>query len=388
MIKRELAGKIKSLFKQMPLVAVTGPRQSGKTTLLKEIYSQAAYVSLEDPDKRLFAQEDPRRFLAVYQAPAIIDEIQRVPELFSYLQTLTDQQKKPGQYLLSGSQNFLLLETVAQSLAGRVGIVTLLPLSLKELSGLLKRETAVDELLFKGFYPRLWDKKLDPEDWYSGYIQTYLEKDVRQIKNITNLALFQKFLKLAAGRTGQVLNLSALANETGVNHNTIQSWLSVLEASYIVFRLQPYYRNINKRLVKTPKLYFYDTGLAASLLQIESRRQLISHPLRGALFETMIVSELIKKRFNAGKLANAFYLQDKSGREVDYVAKKEGKLIGVEIKAGETISGDYFTNLEYWQKQSLIESKNSLVVYGGRESQVRKQGKIVGWRELSGLAML
>lgn len=352
------------------------------------ICPKAAYVSLEDPDKRLFAKEDPRRFLAVYRPPAIIDEIQRVPELFSYLQTLTDQQNKPGQYLLSGSQNFLLLETVAQSLAGRVGIVTLLPFSLKELGNLLKRQTAVDELLFKGFYPRLWDQKLDPEDWYPSYIQTYLEKDVRQIKNITDLALFQKFLRLVAGRTGQVLNLSALANEVGVNHNTIQSWLSVLEASYIVFRLQPYYRNINKRLVKTPKLYFYDTGLAASLLQIDSPRQLASHPLRGVLFETLIVGELIKKRSNQGKPANAFYLQDKSGREVDYVAKSEGRLTGIEIKAGETITGSYFTNLEYWQKQGLLESKNSLVIYGGQDSQERKQGKIIGWRELAGLARL
>jgi len=385
MIKRDVERTIKKLFRQMPLVAVVGPRQSGKSTLLKSLYPKIKYVSLEDPDRRLFAREDPRRFLSAYGPPAIIDEVQQAPELFSYLQTLIDDTGRAGQYLLSGSQNFLLLSQVSQSLAGRVGLVTLLPFSFNEAG--VSRLTA-DELMFKGFYPRIWDKHLDSAQWYSGYVQTYLEKDVRQIKNITNLILFQKFLKLAAGRTGQSLNLSSLGNEVGVNHNTIQSWLSILEASFITFRLPPYYRNINKRLVKTPKLYFYDTGLAASLMEIDSARQLASHPLRGALFETMIVNELIKKNFNRGQLPRAYYLQDKSGHEVDLIFKQQNDLLGIEIKAGETTAGDYFDNLIYWQGKKLIDKNRSLVIYGGRENQPRESGRVMSWRNLNQLARL
>ncbi len=382
MIKRQLGVKVKSLFKKLPLVALIGPRQSGKTFLLKNTFPKIKYVSLEDLDQRTFAQEDPRRFISTHQPPVILDEVQRVPELFSYLQTQTDKLDKSGQYLLSGSQNFLLLENISQSLAGRIGLLTLLPLSLRELTSWQNRQVDLDSIIFKGFYPRPWVKKISPADWYPGYIQTYLEGDVRQIKNITDLTLFHRFLKLCAGRTGQILNLSTLAADCGVTHNTVQAWLSVLEASYIVFKLQPYYRNLNKRLVKSPKLYFYDTGLACSLLGIESAGQLVNYPLRGALFETMAVSELIKNKFNQGRLPQPFWLSDKSGHEVDYITEKEGELSGIEIKAGETFSKDYFINLKYWQKRKIIKPKDSLVIYGGEEDQVRKSGQLRSWRKL------
>ncbi|MBU1323091.1 ATP-binding protein [Patescibacteria group bacterium] len=382
MIKRELETKLKSLFKKLPLVALIGPRQSGKTFLLKNTFPKIKYVSLEDLDQRTFAREDPRRFLSTYQPPVILDEVQRVPELFSYLQTQTDNLDKPGQYFLSGSQNFLLMENISQSLAGRIGLLTLLPLSLGELGAGKEIKTNLDQILLKGFYPRPWVKKISPNDWFPGYIQTYLEGDVRQIKNITDLTLFQRFLKLCAGRTGQVLNLSTLAADCGITHNTVQAWLSVLEASYIIFKLQPYFKNLNKRLVKSPKLYFYDTGLACSLLGIETAGQLVNYPLRGALFETMAVSELIKNKFNQGRLPQAFWLSDKSGHEVDYVTEEGGRITGIEIKAGETFSQDYFINLKYWQERKIIKPKDSLVIYGGEEDQIRKSGQLKSWRRL------
>lgn len=380
MIKRKLQSKIKTLFKEMPIVAVVGPRQSGKTTLLKGIFTGINYVSLEDPDKRIFAQEDPRRFLNTYMSPAILDEIQRAPELLSYLQTKVDEKDRAGQYLISGSQNFLLMEKVSQSLAGRVGIVTLLPLSLEELKPLIKETVQLESVLFRGFYPKLWSQKISVIDWHNNYIQTYLERDVRQIKNITDLSLFQKFLKLCAGRSGQMLNLSSLANEGGISHNTAEAWLSTLEASYIVYRLQPLYKNLNKRLVKMPKLYFCDVGLLCSLLGIETERQLVNHPLRGAIFETMVMAELVKQRLNQGLRVGAYYLRDKSGHEIDYVREQAGKIKAVEIKAGETITNGFFDNLSYWQTLKIINKKNSYVVYGGKEAIVKNQGTAIGWK--------
>src|SRR3989344_5658808 len=312
MIKRALEVKIRSLFKELPLVVVTGPRQSGKTTLIKKIFPKLKYVSLEDPNSRVFALKDPRRFLETYEPPAIIDEAQRVPEIFSYLQTVTDNNNRSGQYLISGSQNLLLMEKISQSLAGRVGLLTLLPLSLTEIEKEISK-SRLNSVLLRGFYPRVLAKKIHPNDWYPNYIQTYLERDVRQLKNISDLNLFHRFLSLCAGRTGQILNLSSLAADCGVTHNTIQSWLSVLEAGYIIFKLPPYYRNLNKRLVKSPKLYFYDTGLVCSLLGIETVEQLVNYPLRGAIFETMVISELVKAETNQGRRPGANFLSDKSG---------------------------------------------------------------------------
>lgn len=381
MITRELGKKIKNYLKSFPIVTVVGPRQSGKTTLIKNLFPDRAYVSLEDLDNREFAQQDPRGFLATYKAPVIFDEAQKTPKLFSYLQTQSDKINLPGQYLLSGSQNFLLMEKISQSLAGRVGILTLPPLSIKELKDAKIPINNIESTLFTGFYPRIFDKKLNPIDWYPDYIQTYLERDVRQIKNISNLSLFQKFLKFCAGRTGQLLNLSSLANDCGVSHNTIRSWISILEASYIIFFLPPYYKNFNKRLIKSPKLYFYDTGLVCSLLGIENKNQLITHPLKGALFETMIVSELVKYRLNQGQKTNAYFFRDKSGHEVDFLIELAGRTLLCEIKSGQTISEDFFTNINYWQLITKEKISNSFIIYGGKEEQKRSNVTIFSWQE-------
>jgi len=380
MIERVLSAKITTLSKKLPILVLTGPRQSGKTTLLKSLFPGFTYVSLEDPDVRLFAQNDPRGFLATYPPPLFLDEAQHVPHLFSYIQTLSDTMGKPNQFILSGSQNFLLLEKVSQSLAGRAAILNLLPLSQEELIQ-IHAAPNLENILFKGFYPRIWDKKLAPGDWYPSFIQTYLERDVRQIKEITNLSLFQKFLKLCAGRIGQILNLSSFANDLGITHNTIRSWLSVLEASFIIFLLPPYYGNLGKRLIKSPKLYFYDVGLACSLLGIESAKQILTHPLKGALFENLIIAELQKFHFHRGKIPHSFFFRDKVGHEIDYLIESPEKFLVVEIKAGQTISPDYLTNLLYWQ--NLVKNKPTLsyVVYAGKESQKRHSINILPWQK-------
>lgn len=383
MIKRELGYKIKSLLKSFPIVAVIGPRQSGKTTLLKNLFPKRNYVSLEDLDNRNFAEQDPRGFLDTYKPPVIFDELQKAPKLFSYLQTSVDKIGKVGQYLLSGSQNFLLMEKISQSLAGRVGILTLLPLSIKELKESRHNKNNIEETMFTGFYPRIFDKKIKPYDWYSNYVQTYLERDIRQIKNISDLSLFQRFLKLCAGRTGQLLNLSSLGNDCGVSHNTVRSWISILETSYIIYLLQPYHKNYNKRLIKSPKLYFYDIGLACSLLGIENKEQLVTHPLRGSLFETMVISELIKYRFNKGQKSNSYFFRDKSGHEVDLLIDTDKLTLACEIKSGKTISEDFFTNLDYWQMIAKAKNAKSLIIYGGDKKQQRLNASIIGWQEVN-----
>lgn len=379
MINRILGDKIDALSRKVPIVAVIGPRQSGKTTLLKHQFPKHTYISLEDLDIRSFAESDPRGFFSTYNPPFILDEVQRVPTLFSYLQTFSDKNKRPGQFILSGSQNFLLLSNISQSLAGRVAIVTLLPFSLEELQA-QRSVTNLNQLMFTGFYPRIWDKKLSATDWYPSYIQTYLERDVRLIKQITNLTLFQKFLRLAAGRTAQILNLSSLASDVGVSHNTIRDWLSILEASFISFQVLPYYRNINKRVIKSPKLYFYDCGLVCALLGITAKQQLENYPLRGAIFETMVVAELKKYAYNRGLLLNDYFIRDKQGHEIDYFMEMGDRRLAVEIKSGQTITEEYFTNLKYWQKQAHLTTKTSFVIYGGKEKQLRKQGTVLGWQ--------
>ena len=381
MIPRKLTTKLKKNLRSFPITVITGPRQSGKTTLLKYLFPKRNYVSLEDPDMRVFAQEDPRRFLASFKSPAIFDEVQKTPDLFSYLQTEVDKTGKPGQYILSGSQNFLLLEKISQSLAGRVGILNLLPFSIQELKTSKKMPDNIEKALFTGFYPRIWDKKINPSDWYSNYIQTYLERDVQQIKNIPNMNLFQRFLKLCAGRTGQILNLSSFALDCGISHNTVSSWLSILEASYIIFFLQPYYKNFNKRLIKSPKLYFYDTGLVNSLLGIEKSEQLNTHPLRGALFETMIVSEIAKYFFNKGWQKNIYFFRDKIGREIDCLLDVNNKIVAIEIKAGQTISENFFSNLKYWQTIAKTDPNQSFIVYGGKSEQKRSLGNVISWKQ-------
>ncbi|MBI5447679.1 MAG: ATP-binding protein [Gammaproteobacteria bacterium] len=378
MLKRVLANKIRQFSAQFPIVALTGPRQSGKTTLSKCLFPQLPYVSLEDPDTRYYASQDPRGFLNQYRNGAIFDEAQRVPHLFSYLQTHVDELNQPGRFILTGSQNFLLLDSINQSLAGRVAITKLLPLSLKELIINQVSLVSPEDCIFKGGYPKLYAQtNLLPTDWYPHYIQTYLERDVRQIKNILDLSQFQLFLKMCASRIGQLLNLSALASECGITHNTAKAWLSLLEASYIVFLLRPHHKNFSKRLVKMPKLYFYDTGVACSLLGIEKSEQLITHFSKGHLFENLIILELLKEKFNSGRENNLYFWRDNHGHEIDCIID-HGSLDAIEIKSGKTINPDFFTNLIYWQKLSP-ENKQVSLVYGGDLARKQHDIDVMGW---------
>lgn len=366
MIQRIAEPELLKLAAQFKAVAVTGPRQSGKTTLVRKVFPDKPYVNLENPDLRRFAIEDPLGFLSNYPEGAILDEIQRVPEIFSYLQQILDDHNKPGMFVLTGSNNFLLQDNISQSLAGRVGYLFLLPLSISEINSGEK----ADVLILKGGYPELYKQDSDISNYYLNYIRTYIERDVRMIKNITDLYVFEKFVRLCAGRIGQLLNLSNLATETGVDVKTASSWLSVLETSFIVFRLQPFYRNFNKRIVKMPKLYFYDTGLASALLGMENTSQLILNPYRGSLFENLIVVEMLKRRFNAGRVNNLFFWRDNTGNEIDLLIDNNNELIPVEIKSGQTISSDSFKGLEFWQKLQKTESTGYLV-YAGEMSQQR-----------------
>jgi len=386
MIARKALSTILELAQGYPFIALTGPRQSGKTTLSRAAFPDKPYVSLEDLDTREFAASDPRRFLARYPDGAILDEAQRVPELFSYLQTHADMDGRMGLYILTGSQQFGLLSGISQSLAGRVGMVQLLPFSSGELQGAGRLPENLDTLLYKGSYPPLYDRQLSPLQWYAGYVTTYLERDVRQLLNVRDLTLFQRFLRLCAGRTGQLLNLSSMANDCGITHNTAKAWISILEASYILFLLPLHHRNFNKRLVKTPKLYFYDTGLAAWLLGIQSADQLAIHPQRGALFETWVVGELLKGRYNRALPSNLFFWRDNTGNEVDVIVDLGLTLVPMEIKSGQTINPDYFSGLRKWLAWAGAEAGKSWLFYGGNESQGRKDGEVVPWRGVAEVA--
>ena len=387
MIKRVIQDKIKHLAEKFPVISVTGPRQSGKTTLIKSMFPDLLYESLEDPDTRLFALSDPRKFLG-NEKKMIIDEIQRAPELFSYIQSNTDKTSLNGQYIISGSQSFLLNQHISQSLAGRVAIFNLMPLSLFELREHGFKITEYEKLIFQGFYPRLYDRNINPADFYPNYIQTYLERDVRLLQNIHDLNLFIRFLKLCAGRIGQLLNLNSLANDCGVSPNTAKSWISLLEASFVIFLLQPHFKNFNKRLVKMPKLYFIDTGLASSLLDIESENQLSTHYLRGLLFENFIISEFIKTRLNNGLRSNCYFWRDNKGTEIDCIIENGNLITPVEIKSGNTFNQDYFKNLNYWNKLSGNTNKNSYVIYGGVSGRETKDGKLLSWNDLYDVPVL
>ena len=379
MITRELSSKIKSLKEQFPVLSLTGPRQSGKTTLLKSVYSDYPYISLEDIDVRLAAQQDPRAFLANYPKGAVIDEVQNIPELFSYIQTLVDQ--KDIHFALSGSQNFLLMEGISQSLAGRAALLKLLPLSMVELK---QKENISDweTLVFTGFYPRLYDKRIHPSDFYPSYISTYVERDVRLLKNIGDLVQFSNFIKLCAGRIGQVLNYQSLAVDAGISPNTAKSWLSVLETGYIIHFLQPFHNNLGKRIIKSPKLYFYDTGLACSLLGLENAEQLKTHYLRGGLFENFVVNEFIKQRFNQGKKSNLYFWQSKDKKEIDLIAENAHEQEVFEIKTSVTKQAYLFDNLLYWKKLNPENKTLPTVIYGGSEDFLVQQGLFKSWRNL------
>ncbi len=370
-IVRTAEKELKSLAKQFKTVAVVGPRQSGKTTLVRMAFPEKAYVNLENPDTRRFAIEDPRGFIANYPDGAILDEVQRTPDIFSYLQQVIDENPSKGRFILTGSNNFLLQENISQSLAGRVGYLYLLPLSLEELN---ENKLSINELLYKGFYPALYDAQgqIDSGKYFTNYIRTYVERDVRLIRNITDLYAFERFLRLCAGRIGQLLNMNSLAIETGVDNKTIAAWISVLEASFVLFRLQPYHRNFNKRIVKMPKLYFYDTGVASALLGIENPDQLALHPFRGSLFENMVIIDFLKNRYNQGKSNNLYFWRDSLGTEIDLLIENPDGLLPIEIKSGQTITDDYFKSIVPWLKLSEVE--RGLIIYAGNEKQVRSNG--------------
>jgi len=370
---------LRKYSRQFRAVAVVGPRQSGKTTLVRKVFPRKPYVSLEDPDERMLAAIDPRGFLARYKNGAIIDEAQRVPELFNYMQGILDQVGKDGFYILTGSNNFLLQQSISQSLAGRIGFIDLLPLSYDEILQFKKKDISIENLVLHGCYPELYDKNRKPTIWYPAYIRTYIERDVKQIRNIENTLVFNRFLQLCAGRTAQQLNVSALSNETGVEIKTVQAWLSILQSSYIVHLLPPYHKNFNKRVVKTPKLYFLDTGLACSLLGIREKRELeISH-FKGALFENYVIMEMLKQKFNGGSNSGFYYWKENNGLEIDLLIDTGKKMIAHEIKSTETFHESLLKGLEKWRK--ISQSTDGVLLYNGKiELTDMSQIDILNWR--------
>lgn len=386
MYDRIIEEQIIELAKKFPVIAILGPRQSGKTTLVKKVFKDFAYTNLENFNQRELAQSDPVYFLKSYKKNGglIIDEAQHAPALFSHLQLEVDEKEREGKFILTGSQNFLMNEKITQTLAGRVAMLDLLPLSIEELNNAGKLSKDLNTSLFNGGYPRIYEKDIHPLDWYPNYIRTYVERDVRQMKNVNDLSTFQRFLKLCAGRIGQIINFSDLGRDCGISYQTAKSWISILEASFIIFMLPPFYKSYSKRLIKSKKLYFYDTGLACSLLNVETSEQLINHYLRGGLFESYIISELIKMRVNQGKQPNCYFWRDSKGHEVDCIIEAAGKLTPIEIKSAETIKKDFFKGLTYWRDVSKIET-DLYLIYGGDDSQIRREGKVLGWNSLSNL---
>ncbi len=375
MIDRKIEPVLKELAAKYPVVTITGPRQSGKTTLCRKVFPDMAYANLERPDTRDFAFSDPRGFLGAYPDGVILDEIQRAPQLLSYIQTIVDERSFRGQFILTGSQQLEVLNTVSQSLAGRTALLKLLPFSMAEL-GRRYLPPSLDRLLLTGFYPRIFDQELDPTQTLGDYFETYVERDMRQLAAVKDLRLFEKFVRLCAGRIGQILNMQSLGNDAGVSHTTASAWLSLLEASYILFILPPWYRNISKRLIKSPKLYFYDVGLASYLLGLENERHVSRDPLRGHLFENLVVMEALKYRYNQGRKSNVCFYRDGKGNEVDLILEFGPDLFPVEIKAGETITSDYFKGLKQFRNVISDLPWGAGLIYGGVERQIRSDTKI------------
>lgn len=376
MIHRTVTGAVTNLFQQYPVVTITGPRQSGKTTLARAAFPHLAYRNMEDPDTRLFATDDPVAFFRSVPDGAIIDEFQRVPELTSRIQVLVDEHRHNGQFILTGSQNFQTSDRIAQSLAGRTAIVRLLPFSIDELrEGIPNLPTDPGMYMFRGMYPRVWDQDLDPTVAYGAYVETYLERDLRQLSQIRDLTQFQRFLALCAGRIGQVLNLSSLADDAGISHKTAGEWVSLLETSYVLFRLPPFHANINKRLIKSPKLYFYDPGLASWLIGIEDQTQVLTHPLRGALFENLVITELVKYRYNRLRRHNLLFFRDAKGHEVDALVSQADTVVPIEIKSSATFRSEFFRGIEYFREHVQPGPKGT-VVYGGDRTEERSAGHV------------
>lgn len=370
-IPRHAQPSIQRLAKTFPVLAITGPRQSGKTTLAQMCFPDKTYVSLEDPDVRRVASEDPRGFLAQYEEGAIFDEVQRVPDLFSYLQGIVDRKRSPGRFVLTGSHQFLLNQHISQSLAGRVGYLTLLPLSQAE-SSPHAESGRLDEVIWRGFYPDPAIHGADPDLWYGAYVQTYLEKDIRQLIQIRDLSAFQRFLRLCASRTGCLLDGTALANEAAIDYRTMRNWLSVLEASHVVYLTKPYHRNFSKRLVKTPKLYFLDVGLVAWLLGIRNADHVASHPLRGHLFETLVFSEILKFRHNRAETEDVYFWRDSQKNEIDFVFDQGPQSVALEVKSSQTVHRDHFKGLNLWRKMNPDANTKTILVLGANPAVSRQ----------------
>lgn len=385
MTTRNIQPLFERLAAQYPVVTLTGPRQSGKTTLARTVFPAKPYVTLEDPDTRRFAIEDPRGFLAGYQGGAVLDEIQRAPELTSYLQGMVDLDPTPGRFILTGSQQFELMQGVTQSLAGRTAVLRLLPFSLAELARLspgAARQPAT-QLMFTGFYPRIHDRKLDASQALADYFATYVERDLRELTAVHDLRRFERFVRLCAGRVGQLINLTSLGNDAGVSQSTAQAWLDLLQTSYIVHLMPPWFTNTGKRLIKSPKLYFYDVGLACWLLGLRSGEQVARDPLWGSLFENFIVMEALKDRYNRGDNTPIYFYRDSTGNEVDLLLPAAGgRFRAVEIKAGSTVNPDYFRGLAQFSKAHGDAMEGGCVIYGGTQTQARSNWPVWPWKAL------
>ena len=382
MIERSIEEKLRQMTTKFPVVTLTGTRQCGKSTLLRQRFNDFKYISLEDVDHRQFALEDPRGFLMNFGSPLVIDEAQYAPDLFSYIQTRVDEKNDSGMYILSGSHNFLLMERISQSLAGRTAILKMAPLSVTELKKASMLPENLNQWLMTGGFPRIYDKEIAPVDFFPNYIQTYLERDVRLLRNISDMSQFVRFLKLCAGRIAQLLNVTSLATECGISVPTANAWLSILETSYTIFLLKPYYKNFNKRLVKSPKLYFCDTGLAASLLGLENVRQMETHYLRGELFENMVIAEFVKQAYAQGRESNLYFWRDSNNEEVDLLSEHGGNLECYEIKSAATMHTDHFSSLKTFAKQAGLDNDKLHVVYGGDQNIQTSNGDYISWKHL------